>query len=134
MSVSLLVECTSHVCTLAECRVGLDQYCKQSQAGWYSSPFLCCIYICDLIFRPKKNTCASSKLLKKPGKKDAGFFFKYFYLSRQHSSAKFLHNILLFKYFNCSFDINYLLFVGLSCYPYYTFCCFRNNLEKIWKT
>ena len=26
----------------------------------------------------------------------------------------FLHNILLFKYFNCSFDINYLLFAWIE--------------------
>jgi len=72
---------------------------------------------------PKKNTCASSKLVKKMGKEDAGYIFiNFFYLSLQDSSAKlhyiftFFIYILLLKYFNCSFYIyiNCLLFAWIE--------------------
>ena len=43
-------------------------------------------YIYKYITKVKKNTCASSKLVKKTGKEDAGFF----YMLQQDSSAKLL--------------------------------------------
>jgi len=47
-----------------------------------------CLSVWCVCIGPEQNTCASSKLVKKTDKEDAGFFYKFFYLSRQDSKAK----------------------------------------------